>query len=568
MLLYMVFFLALFQFCADDHSRGKKLTTAIVTGTIHNPVSDTVKIGEITAKLDEKNRFKIEIPLQKGNFIVFKHGHKKDLYLNPGDLVHMELDTRNFPASLKYTGPNAPVNRFLNHLDILGEKNFRFNKLMAMQIDDFKDKTDILEKLYLEELEKFLRESGLKDARFEKLIRATIIYGWARVRLYYRGIIKQIRQLCPNLDYNDDSLMESEEYREYLDMFINQSAEERKKSDPAIKKMDNQFLEAQMQVIKQYFFKSEIRDYFLHAALKYWIMNYGVKGIETHMGYFRDTCKNKEYLKEINGLFNAEYDIFKARDHKTYVYKTVGDITLDAHVFSPPGVKPGDKRPAIVIFHGGGWYLGKAEWTFRDCRFFSTHGLVAVGVQYRLSTRHGSTAVESMEDAKSVIRWLRKNAMRFGIDPDRVAAAGWSAGGHIATCAAAVKEFNDNGDNLSINPAPNALLLWFPAVYMKDDTWFRDILPEGMDVKRTCPTSNVHAEMPPTIIFQGSKDKTTPLKGAEMFTKEMKKHGIQCELEVYPGRGHIFTRNKQDHDDTMKKAIAFLKSLEYIEEES
>jgi acetyl esterase/lipase len=144
-----------------------------------------------------------------------------------------------------------------------------------------------------------------------------------------------------------------------------------------------------------------------------------------------------------------------------HVYTTTGGIALKAYVFSPSPEKPGKLRSAIVIFHGGGWTIGSAEWAFGRARHFARQGMVAVAAQYRLSDQKTITPLEAMADARAVIRWMRSNAATLGIAPDRIAAYGWSAGAHLATCAAI---FTDSTKDDSISCVPNALILISPAV--------------------------------------------------------------------------------------------------------
>ncbi len=254
-----------------------------------------------------------------------------------------------------------------------------------------------------------------------------------------------------------------------------------------------------------------------------------------------------------------------SQDHVAYVYKTIGGVDLKAHVFSPGNGDAGAKRSAIVIFHGGGWSVGSPEWTFSMCRYFAARGMVAVGAQYRLADQQEVTPLEAMADARSVIRWMRRNTDELGIDPNRVAAAGWSAGGHLAASAAI---FDDPPREDLVQAAPNALVLWFPAVAVTGDQWFAKLLGERAEAFEASPAEHARPDLPPTIIFQGSEDTVTPLAGAQLFCERMKRAGNRCDLHVYEGLGHLFTRdNPEARVDAMVKADRFLASVGFLDGE-
>lgn len=149
---------------------------------------------------------------------------------------------------------------------------------------------------------------------------------------------------------------------------------------------------------------------------------------------------------------------------KKIEYKKVGDKSLSLYVLEPPTTATA-LRPAIVFFHGGGWTGGNVGQFNAQANYLAAQGMVAVQVQYRLVAPHSSDTPQICgEDAKSAMRWVRAHAKEFHIDPNRIAAAGGSAGGYLAAFTATVPGWNDPADDLSISPKPNALALFFPAI--------------------------------------------------------------------------------------------------------
>ena len=250
----------------------------------------------------------------------------------------------------------------------------------------------------------------------------------------------------------------------------------------------------------------------------------------------------------------------------THVYKVAGDAELTAHAFTPADAGRGESRPAVVMFHGGGWHRGGPEWCYPECRYFAARGLVAIAIEYRLAGGEG-TPLESMADAKSAIRWVRAHAEELGVDPDRVAAGGCSSGGHLAAAAATLESFDEPREDAEISSVPNALLLWYPAVDVARDPWFARLLGNGAEVADCSPASNVRAGAPPAIVFQGDADDLTPIRGAKLFADEAAAAGNRCDLHIYPGRAHLFTDDPRDYADTMQRADRFLVSLGFLEGE-
>jgi acetyl esterase/lipase len=146
------------------------------------------------------------------------------------------------------------------------------------------------------------------------------------------------------------------------------------------------------------------------------------------------------------------------------VYKRVGSTELALWIFEP-AAGPAKNRPAIVFFFGGGWSSGTPAQFEPQCRALAARGMVAITADYRVATRQQAKAADCVADAKSAVRWLRQNAARLGLDPDRIAAGGGSAGGHIAA-ATLVPGFDTEGEDKTVSCAPSALVLFNPALVL------------------------------------------------------------------------------------------------------
>ena len=149
------------------------------------------------------------------------------------------------------------------------------------------------------------------------------------------------------------------------------------------------------------------------------------------------------------------------------------------------------------------------------------------------------TPLDAMADARGVIQWMRTQAAALGIDPGRIVADGWSAGAHLAASAAI---FGDVTAANEPSTTPNALILVSPAVSLEGDSWAQRLLGGHGNVRDISPDEHIRAGLPPILILQGSTDTVTPLAGVERFCNRMKAAGNTCELHVYEGFGHLFTR--------------------------
>jgi len=254
----------------------------------------------------------------------------------------------------------------------------------------------------------------------------------------------------------------------------------------------------------------------------------------------------------------------------SFIYRIAGPDTLKAYVFSPaPGNKP---RPAILLFHGGAWRLGDASWTFDRAKEFAADGMVAVSIDYRLAN-NGLSPVDGVEDACAAFEWIRKQAAKFNINTHKIVGYGVSAGGHLVA-AAAVLPFV-KGKQVTANERPSVLMLYSPALNMAHDGYFDALMKGKGDPASYSPSEFINNTLPPTLIIQGEQDSIVFAADARAFRDKALKAGATCELHIYPGVGHLLTRNikvqYKDFDsdpafvaDARNKEDNFLRALGYI----
>ena len=272
-------------------------------------------------------------------------------------------------------------------------------------------------------------------------------------------------------------------------------------------------------------------------------------------------------LFALPALAKTEQHDFKG-DATAEVYKNASGDDLWIYRFDPEGYDAtSDKRPAVVFFFGGGWNGGKVAQFEQHSKYLASRGMVTFVADYRVKSRQKTAPDSCVADGKSAIRWVRKNATRLGIDPNRIAAGGGSAGGHVAAATGICDGLDDAAEKDSdVSSKANALLLFNP-VY--------DNGPDGFGHSRVkdwfpaiSPAHNITADDPPTITFLGSEDELIPVATVKKFDADLKAAGVKSEVWIYDDQPHGFfneSKSPKSFRDTVMKTDAFLVSLGWIE---
>lgn len=270
-----------------------------------------------------------------------------------------------------------------------------------------------------------------------------------------------------------------------------------------------------------------------------------------------------------------------------HVYKTINGTELRLWVFKPSPDAAPTPRPAIVFFFGGGWRGGHPGQFLSHARYLVSRGMVAALVDYRVASRHGVTPLECVQDGKSAVRWLRAHASDLGIDPHRIAAAGSSAGGHVAACTALIGEFDEPDEDASISSKPDALVLFDPVLSIQavgvdaGRESMRDLAMTerlGFDPARLSPYHQIRPGLPPTLLMFGDRD---PLAAVAVeYDTAASAAGNRCELALFPDQMHGFYSRwnrtqtgavgalaREGFTESLRAADGFLVSLGFLEGE-
>lgn len=255
----------------------------------------------------------------------------------------------------------------------------------------------------------------------------------------------------------------------------------------------------------------------------------------------------------------------KMEPDRKVLFKTVGDAKLYLHVFLPPGFKPSDKRSCLFTIHGGGWTGMNSRYFYPFAHRFAEKGMVGISIDYRLANaKRGVTVFDCVKDVRSAMRHVKTHAAELGIDADRIAVCGGSAGGHLASATSLFDKVNHAGDDLKVTPAAAAMILYYPVIDTSEKGYGQRKI--GDRWQELSPVDNVKKGLPPTLIFHGTGDTVTPFEGAALFVKRSRAVGNDVRMIAHEGGVHgYFIFDLQLFEKAMLQTGAFLKEQGLVE---
>ncbi len=227
-------------------------------------------------------------------------------------------------------------------------------------------------------------------------------------------------------------------------------------------------------------------------------------------------------------------------------YVTRGEEKLLADVYVPTGEGP---FPGVLMVHGGAWRTGSKSHMVGHVRELAENGYTVVNIGYRLAPKHKFPA--QIDDCKEAVRWMRRNAQRYKIDPRRLAGYGYSAGAHLV-CLLGMTDVADGLDGEVEKDSPSTRLQAVVAggtpcdfEWLRGDGqtlayWLggsRNEKPETYHL--ASPINFVTKDDPPVFFFHGTNDSLVPPGGVDRMMKKMSEFGVNAELYALQEKGHI-----------------------------
>jgi acetyl esterase/lipase len=230
-------------------------------------------------------------------------------------------------------------------------------------------------------------------------------------------------------------------------------------------------------------------------------------------------------------------------------YGKGGDVKLQMDIARPEKVSAA--APCIVVIHGGGWRGGNRKQHVDAILALAQQGYVAATVSYRFAPEHKFPA--QIEDCKCAVRFLRENAEKYNLDPDRVGAIGFSAGAHLSMLLGTMGKddgMEGKGGHADQPSQVQCVVAYFgPTDFMADDIpesvifMVDDLVGAKKDEKpelrkAASPVTYVTPGDAPTLIYQGTKDPLVPHTQAYKMADALTEAGVPGRVELLLGAGH------------------------------
>jgi len=228
-----------------------------------------------------------------------------------------------------------------------------------------------------------------------------------------------------------------------------------------------------------------------------------------------------------------------------------------ADLYLPPEIPKGQRVPAVVIIHGGGFTGGHRD-AARELNIGSTlarNGYVGMSIDYSLADLGRPVWPQNLFDCKTAVRWLRANADRLQIDPNHIGVIGGSAGGTLASLVT-LTGVNDGLDpegpygNFSCRVQCGVDMYGIANMAeWHDSVMFAKTSEEAPELYQSAsPLTYVHADSPPMLILHGTADKTVDVSQSEKFAEALKAKGATYEVEIIPDAPHSFSLQPKEKD--------------------
>lgn len=197
----------------------------------------------------------------------------------------------------------------------------------------------------------------------------------------------------------------------------------------------------------------------------------------------------------------------------------------------------------IFFIHGGGWKAGDKKSWHANMEYFAKRGFVCTSANYHLRPKH--KLKEMVEDVRLAMSFVKEHAKEWKFDPNRIAAYGSSAGGHLVGMLSTIDKDDELGitDEIKIRDTkPNVAICVCPVLSL---TRYRaslvpQLLGETWPVaeKLSSPENRVSGKEPPFLIVVGDKDTSTPFAHQQKMKEAVEKLGGTVEIQVVEGAKH------------------------------
>ncbi len=240
---------------------------------------------------------------------------------------------------------------------------------------------------------------------------------------------------------------------------------------------------------------------------------------------------------------------------ETSAPNAVGNTVLDTPTITPfPALKELTSRAAVIVCPGGGYsHLSDTKEGSDVAPWLNSLGITAFVLKYRLGMTYHQP--NQLLDAARAVRYVRTNAAKWDVDPDKIGILGFSAGGHLASTLGT--QF-DRGKANAVDPLdrvssrPDLMVLIYPVITMGEFTHAgskRNLLGEDPSsdlVKKYSNELHVSADTPPTFLVHTMTDAAVPVENSLMFVEALRRNKVPVEFHLYEKGPHGFGLAQSD----------------------
>lgn len=235
-------------------------------------------------------------------------------------------------------------------------------------------------------------------------------------------------------------------------------------------------------------------------------------------------------------------------EFKDIEYKRVGDRSLKLDIYKLKGL---DRiAPVLIFIHGGAWKLGNKSDYLPYLIDFAKKGYVTATISYRFSQEALFPA--AVNDVKCAVRWIKAHANKYGIDPDKIAVIGGSAGGHLAMMvgySSDVPKLDGECTADSVNSRVQVVVNIYGATDLTTDFAINNpaainFIGQSYETapelyQEASPITYITEDDPPTLIFHGTIDDVVPVRQSDLLKKKLDALGVSNEYHRLKGWPHV-----------------------------
>ncbi len=550
---------------------GAEVTSVTINSSpplIGDDWSGTQHEGDQRYETDQHGRFSIAVNPANSPFYRLTIGDRTiEVIVEPGQQTRLTVPA-NRTQPIVFDGDLAKENAFLAQVDSALEKSIAGmdRSVFSQDMASFRRSINAMEQPLLRELSEFSQHNAGANPIFLARVQTDIRSTFSAFRLFYPAVHLELTGTPPSVPstyyldeagglLTDAQALSSRRFVFLLDTLVN--LESKGVNKFAVRNLPREKLMSRYQAISALPAEPPIRDYLFEQMFRHFRINYGPADWQPILAHFNRDYPSHPLRQKVNNQHIEDMQVREQPD-AIRVYRMADSVALEAHLFFPPNHLAFDLSAAYLTFHGGGWAIGTPEWSYPGAQRMAAKGLVAISFEYRIADVHGTGIFDGIDDVKAAIAWTRAEAETLGVDPNRIVAAGFSAGAHLAAASAIVRSPEES------NPQsiPNALILHSSSYNTTKGRFF-----DAMTDNRAQDVSlfhNAKSGLVPTIAFHGRYDHLAPLSEFTEFTDRMEALENDFEYHVFDV-GHFF-RNEQARQQVYDLTHNFLAKRGFLDD--